>query len=99
MKITLELSNIDYGALTELLLPFAREKIGHKEGTAAAVLAKIASVPPSVAAKMVDLLPQETKDELVVLLVNKNKEKIISALSSYAADKGLGFNIRELEVE
>ena len=99
MKITLELNEIDYGALAEQFLPLVKDKLAEKDGTGAAILSKIAGMPPSIAAKMVDLLPQETKDEIAVMLVNKNKGKIIETIIEYAAKKGLSFRIDDFEVE
>ena len=99
MKITLELNEIDYGALVEQFLPMVRDPLAEKDGTGAAILAKVAGMPPSIAAKMVDVLPQETKDEIAVMLVNKNKEKIIETIMEYAAQKGLSFRIDDFEVE
>ena len=99
MKITLELNEIDYGALAEQFLPLVKDKLAEKDGTGAAILSKIAGMPPSIAAKMVDLLPQETKDELAVMLVNKNKERVIETVMEYAAQKGLSFRIDDFEVE
>ena len=99
MKITFELNEIDYGALVEQFLPLVRDKLAEKDGTVAAILSKVAGTPPSIAAKMVDVLPQETKDELAVMLVNKNKERVIETVMEYAAQKGLSFRIDDFEVE
>lgn len=99
MKITLELNEIDYGALVEQFLPLVRDKLAEKDGTVAAILSKVAGMPPAIAAKMVDVLPQETKDEIAVMLVNKNKEKIIETIMEYAAKKGLSFRIDDFEVK
>ena len=99
MKITLELNEIDYGVLTEQFLPVVRDKLAEKDGTVAAILSKVAGMPPDIAAKMVDVLPQETKDEITVMLINKNKEKIIETIMGCAAKKGLSFRIDDFEVE
>lgn len=99
MKITLELSDIDYGALVEQFLPLVRDKLAEKDGAGAAILAKISGMPTSIAVKMMDVFPQETKDEIAVMLVNKNKEKIIETVLEYAAKKGLSFRIDDFEVE
>ena len=99
MKITLELNEIDYGALTEQFLPVVRDKLAEKEVAGAAILAKIAGIPPVIAAQMVNVLPQETKDEIAVMLVDKNKERIIEAVMEYAAKKGISFRIDGFEVK
>ena len=99
MKITLEINEIDYGALVEMFLPLVREKLAEKESTGSVILAKIAGMPTDIAAKLVDVLPQDTKDEIAVMLVNQNKQKIIETVTEYAAKKGLSFRIDHFEVE
>ena len=49
MKLTLEINDIDYGALVELLLPIVRDKLAEQDGTAAAILSKLANLPPETA--------------------------------------------------
>lgn len=99
MKITLELNDIDYGALVEQFLPLVRDNLAEKDGAGAAILAKIAGMPPAMASKIVNLLPQKTKDEIAITLVNKNRGKIIETVLEHAEKKGLSFKIDGFEVE
>ena len=99
MKITVELENIDYGALVEKALPLVADKLLEKDGVGMAILSKIAKVPPSLVTKMLNILPQDNKDDIAVTLIEKNKDKIISALLEYAGENGLSFDIKELGVE
>ena len=99
MKLTLEINDIDYGGLVETLLPLVRDMLAGQDGTAAAILSKIAEMPPETAGKMVNMLPQKTRDELILLLLNKNKEKIIRAAEGTAAKNGIHFRIDEFRVE
>lgn len=99
MKITLELSDIDYGKLVEQFLPMVKDTLSEADGIGMAILSKIAAMPPSFAKKMVDILPQDTKDDIAVLLLNKNKEKIVSAALDYAEKNNLSFKIDQVTVE
>lgn len=99
MKITLDIDNIDYGALAELFLPLIHDKLAEKDGAAVAILTKIAGMPPMLTGKMIDMLPQDAKDEIAAMLVNKNKEKIIESVTKFAAQKGLSFPIDDFSVE
>ncbi len=99
MKISLEISEIDYGALVELFLPMVHDKLAEKDGVGVTILAKIAGLPPAFAGKMIDVLPQETKDEIAVMLVNKNKQKIIETVIAYAERNGLSFHIDDFDVK
>lgn len=98
MKITLDINDIEYGALVELFLPMVHDKLTEKDGTGAAILAKIAGMSPSIAGNMIDMLPQETKDEIAVMLVNKNKKKIIEFVLEDAKKKGISFHIENFDV-
>lgn len=99
MKITLDIDKIDYGALAELFLPLIHDRLAEKDGAAVSILTKIAGMPPMLAEKMIDMLPQDTKDEIAAMLVNKNKEKIIESVTKFAAQKGLSFHIDDFSVE
>lgn len=99
MKITIELDNIDYGALVEQLLPLVGDKLSDKDGISNTILAKFLSMPPSVAKSMINLMPQSKKDELAVSLLNKHKETITRKITQTAKDKGFSFKINKFEVE
>ena len=98
MKITLEINEMDYGALIAALLPAVHEKLSGDEDTFLnKILLKLTAVPPSVARKMVNLLPRETQDEIVVLLINKNRDKIANFALNMAKEKDISFKIDDLE--
>lgn len=99
MKINLEINNIDYGAHIELFLPMIHDKFAATNGITAKLLAKIAGMSPEAAAKIVDMLPQDTKDDIAVYLINSKKDVIISAVQEYAGNKGVSFNIGEFSAE
>lgn len=99
MKLTLELEDIDYGALVKFGLPLLQGKLAEGEGESAKMLARIAQMPPSIAAGMIDFLPQDTKNELAVMLVNQNKDSIVKAVTEYAEKKGLSFRISAFSAE
>lgn len=98
MKITLEISELDYGALIAALLPMVHEKIEKEENSVAnKILLKLTSLSPTIAKKMVNLLPKETQNEIVVLLINKNRDKILDLVSKKAREKEIALQITNLE--
>lgn len=99
MKINLEINDIDYGALIEIFLPMIHDKLSSADGMVAKLLGKVAGTPPEAAAKIVDMLPQDSKDDIAVYLINSKKDVIISAVQEYAGNKGVSFNIGEFSVE
>jgi flagellar motility protein MotE (MotC chaperone) len=48
---------------------------------------------------MINLLPKETQNEIVVLLINKNKDKILELVSQMARDKEIALQITNLEAK
>ena len=99
MKITLELTDIDYASVVKFALPLLQGKLAESDSEAAKMLSQIAKMPPSLAAGMVDFLPQDTKNELAVMLFNQNKDSIITAVTYYAEKKGLSFRIDSFTAE
>jgi DNA-directed RNA polymerase subunit F len=99
MKITLELADIDYASVVKFALPLLQGKLAEGDSEASKMLAQIAKMPPSIAAGMVDFLPQDTKNELAVMLVNQNKDSIVKAVTEYAEKKGLSFRISAFSAE
>ena len=99
MKITMEINDIDYGAIAEQLLPLVGDKLSDKDGISNTMLAKFLVMPPSVAKSMINLMPQKTKDEILVTLINKQKERIVEKVTETAREKGIFFTISRFDVE
>ena len=100
MKITLEIDDLDYGSVIAALLPMVHEKLERDDGSVSnKILAKLTALPPSIAKKMVNLMPKETQNEIVVLLINKNKEKILDLVTKLAKKKEISVQIGNLEAE
>lgn len=100
MKITLEIKDMDYGALIAALLPTVHDLIAKEEPSwIHKLLLKLTALPPATVQKMVNLLPKETQDELVVLLIQKNKEKILGAVDKLAKEKNVSFQVDDFTVE
>ena len=99
MKITVEISELDYKALVEQFLPVVREKMAGKDGIGAKTLSILAGMPPSIAGNMIDMMPQDKKDELAVMLIEKNKDKIAEKIVKLAGEKGISFKIDDIDAE
>ena len=99
MEIRIIVDEINYSDLVIKCLPLVRDKLKEKEGTLPKVISGLANLPPSMAAAMLDKLPQETKDEVAALLINKNKERLIEKAEEYAAKNDIALKISDLIVE
>ena len=99
MDIKLKLDNIDYGELAVKLLPLVGDKLKESDNTVAKLLSGVAKMPPAIIKTTVNALPQETKDEVVALLINKNKDKIKRVFMDFANAKGMNLDILDIEVD
>ena len=101
MKITLEIDDLDYGSVIAALLPMVHEKIekGDDGSVGNKILSKLTALSPSIAKKMVNLLPKDTQNEIVVLLINKNRDKIVELVTKLANDKEISLAIGALEAQ
>ncbi len=99
MEIRIIVDEINYSDVVTKCLPLVRDKLKDKDGTLPKVISGLANLPPSMAAAMLEALPQETKDEVAALLINKNKERLIAKAEEYAAKNDIALKISDLIIE
>ena len=100
MKIMLEIKDLDYGALIAALLPTVHGHIAKEEQSFVnKLLMKLTALPPATVEKMVNLLPRETQDEIAVLLIQKNKAKLLEILTKLAKENNVSFRVDDFRVE
>lgn len=99
MKITLNINNIDYESIIDKSVPLLKEKAQADNNIMLKTISGILSMPGDIPKKMLNALPQETKDELVVYLINSNKVKIAELLQNILANKGIELRIDDIEIE
>lgn len=95
LKLELELSNLDYESLLEVILPLAGDKLNNE-----ALGAMLGSGASSAMAKAaLRMMPQEKKDRMTAELINRNADKICTAIESAAAKNGVSCRIRTVSAE
>ncbi|MBR3995591.1 MAG: hypothetical protein IKI97_09970 [Clostridia bacterium] len=99
MKITLNINNIDYESIIDQSIPLLKEKAPADNNILLKTISGILSMPGDIPKKMLNALPQETKDELVVYLINSNKDKIAELLQNTLANKGIELRIDDIEIK
>ena len=99
MKITLNINNIDYESIIDQSIPLLKEKAQADNNILLKTISGILTMPGDIPKKMLNALPQETKDELVVYLINSNKGKIVELLQNTLANKGIELRIDDIEIE
>ena len=79
LELKILIDDIDYNSVTELLVPLLAEKLEKdgKGGILGNVLAGNTNMAVSMARTLLNTMSQEKKDELVVQLVTKNRDKLL----------------------
>lgn len=95
LKLELELSTLDYESLLERILPLAGDKLSNEP--LGAVLGSGASSAMAKAA--LRMMPQEKKDHMAAELINRNADKICTAIESAAAKNGVSCRIHTVRAE
>lgn len=99
MEIKLTVKNIDYASLIEKLLPLVEDKLQESDGVVEKLLANLTKVPSYLIKATVNAFPQETKDDIVAFLVNKNRETIEEILMDSLRQKGITMQVSNIEIE
>lgn len=87
IELKILVDDIDYNSLTELLVPLLAEKL-EKDGKGG-VLSGNRNMAVSMARTLLNTMPQAKKDELVVQLINKNRDKLLQKGRALAAKNGV----------
>lgn len=100
IEVTIQLDNLNYEQIAEQLLPWGLEKLkaAHSDGKLGAFLKMASKLPPQTAAAMLAALSQEYKDEMVVTLLNMEKDSIINAAEQYVQKKNIFVEIKDVQV-
>jgi hypothetical protein len=99
MELKLKVKRINYGNLAEKFLPLLSDKLAKEEGAIPRLLSKLAALSPGMAKGMLNVLPDETKNEMVVYLINKNKQQILDGFARYMKEQGIDIEIGDLSIE
>jgi hypothetical protein len=99
MELKLKVNRINYGNLAEKFLPMLSDKLAKEEGAIPRLLSKLAALSPGMAKGMLNVLPDETKNEMVVYLINKNKQQILDGFARYMREQGIDIEIGDLSIE
>ena len=91
LELKILIDDIDYNSVSELLVPLLAEKLEKdgKGGILGGVLAGNPEMAVSMARTLLSAMPQQKKDELVVQLVTKNRDKLLQKGRELAVRHGV----------
>ncbi len=98
IELKVLIDDLDYDSIAEFLIPTLAESMAkdQKGGILGGVLAQNSEVMTSMARTLLGTLTQEKRDELLVQLLNKNREKLLQKATKAAAEKGIQVKLCDL---
>ena len=98
LELKILIDDIDYNSVTELLVPLLAEKLEKdgKGGILGSVLAGNTNMAVSMARTLLNTMSQEKKDELVVQLVTKNRDKLLQKGGELALKNGVRLRLCDI---
>ena len=80
---------MDYRSLSEVLIQALAESMAKDGGVLGGMLSQNKELAASMARTVLDKMPQEKKDELLVQLLNRNRDKLLEKGRTLAAENGV----------
>ena len=92
IELKVLIDDVDYDSVAEFLIPLLAESMGREQkgGILGGVLAERIT---SMARKLLHTMTQDKRDELLVQLVNKNRDKLLEKGRKAAEEKGIGVRL------
>ena len=98
IELKILVDNIDYDSLADVLVPLIAEKLreGEKGGILGGVLAKNPDTATSMARTILSKMSQEKKNELLLQMLTKHREKLLQAGRGLLSKKGIGMELCDI---
>lgn len=98
LQMTISISDVDYSAISAKVVPMLLESMKEKDGHSKIVdvLSRFRSLPGKAAAAALNILPQDTKDEIAVHWVSTFDDQILEKLQALLQEKELPLEVTEI---
>lgn len=96
IKLELELTDLNYDAMLETLLPRMTEQLRNSGNPVGMLLSN--GMGAGMAKKILSTMSQQQKDQLIVDMLNANKGKLITKAEELAAQNGIQGRVSSLKV-
>lgn len=99
IEVKIKISEVDYGAAVDVLMPVLLEKLSSSSNPIVKIMAgKLNGLSGPAAKAALDMLPQETKDELAAACFNHYSGEIAKLVVNLAEKKGIDVQVDSVEV-
>ena len=101
IELKILIDEIDYDSVADFLVPLLVEKLKKEDRTGlfGSVLSGNSAMASIMARGLLEKLPQEKKDELVVQLLTKNRDKLLETGRTAAAKNGIRLQICDVSAK
>ncbi len=101
IELKILIDEIDYDSVADFLVPLLVEKLKKEDraGLFGSVLSGNSAMASNMARGLLEKLPQEKKDELVVQLLTKNRDKLLETGRTAAAKNGIRLQICDVSAK
>lgn len=98
LELKILIDELDYDSIAEFLIPALAENMAREQkgGVLGGVLANNPEMLTSMARKLLGTMSQEKRDELLVQLINKNRDKLLEKGAKAAGEKGIRVRLCDL---
>lgn len=96
MEIRIKVDNINYDSIVKVLLPLLNKNNSENENKMKNKILSMFGAP--FASKMLSLIPQESKDNIVMHFINDQRDFIINMISEKMSEYGIEAEIKDIEI-
>lgn len=96
IELKLLVDEVDYDSLAETLLPLVQDKLRDSGGMLGGMLSGSPGMAAAMARTALRAMSQEKKDELLVQLVTKNRDKLLQKGSALAEKNGIKLHLYDV---
>ena len=96
IELKLLVDEVDYDSLAETLLPLVQDKLRDSGGMLGGMLSGSPEMAAAMARTALRAMSQEKKDELLVQLVTKNRDKLLQKGGELAAKNGVRLRLCDI---
>lgn len=99
IEVRLKICDLDYTAAIDSLMPMLIDKLSGSSNPIVSILfRKTKGLHAAVAKSAMEVLPKDTKDELVAVCLNHYNAEISQTIVNLAAQRDIHLNVESFEV-
>jgi hypothetical protein len=100
LKAVISINSVDYSAVAQTVIPIILEKKKAEAGAGklVTVLSKLKGLSGKTAAAALKVLPQSTKDDIAISVIQSYEEEILDKVNAFMQDKNLHISVSDIHI-